>query len=55
MLFTNQYLQKLSLEDCNLGDYGAIYVLDGIERNTVIQYLSLRKNKITYQGAKRAA
>lgn len=33
MLWSSNSLKKLSLENCNLNDEGAIFVADGLEKN----------------------
>lgn len=55
MLFTNTSLLRLSFEDCNLGDFGTSYIMDGLERNISLKYLNLKHNFIELNGAKRIA
>ena len=52
-LWSNSAITKLSLENCNLGDQGCIYIMDGLERNGFIKDINLRKNNIRTEGAKR--
>ena len=52
-MWANSAVSKLSLENCNLGDAGCIYIMDGLERNGFIKDLNLKKNNIRTEGAKR--
>lgn len=47
-LWTNSSLLRLSMENCNLGDDGCIYVMDGLERNSFITDLNIKSNNIEH-------
>lgn len=47
-LYTNSSLKKLTMDYCNLGDNGCIYLMDGCERNVILQEISLKSNGIRH-------
>ncbi len=45
-LWNNSSLIKLSMENCQLSDNGCIYLMDGLERNVILQYINIKHNGI---------
>jgi len=52
LLWANQTMEVLSMNDCKLRDIGMIYVIDGLEKNAGLVTVSLKRNGMTAQSAK---